>query len=54
MRSSFTDKLQINSGQELMSGEMGYHRLGNQNWFVDVMDKETRFMVLLIIWKAEQ
>ncbi|MEM3791083.1 MAG: DDE-type integrase/transposase/recombinase [Thermoproteota archaeon] len=45
MISSFTDNLQINSGQELMSDEMEYHRLGEQNWFVDVMDTETRFMV---------
>jgi len=45
MISKFTDKLQIQSGQELMSDEMEYHRLGEQNWFVDVMDAETRFMV---------
>ncbi|MEM4137713.1 MAG: DDE-type integrase/transposase/recombinase [Candidatus Anstonellaceae archaeon] len=45
MISNFTDKLQINSGKELMSDEMEYHRLGKQNWFVDVMDTETRFMV---------
>ena len=24
---------------------MEYHRLGKQNWFVDVMDTKTRFMV---------
>jgi len=45
MISKFTDKLQIQSGQELMSDEMEYRRLGEQNWFVDVMDAETRFMV---------
>jgi len=45
MISKFTDKLQIRSGQELMSDEMEYRRLGEQNWFVDVMDAETRFMV---------
>ncbi|MEM4367701.1 MAG: hypothetical protein QXO21_01610 [Candidatus Anstonellales archaeon] len=28
-----------------MSDEMEYHKLGKQNWFVDVMDTETRFMV---------
>ncbi len=45
MISTFTDNLQINSGQELMSDEMEYRRLGKQNWFVDVMDTETRFIV---------
>ncbi|MEM3112969.1 MAG: DDE-type integrase/transposase/recombinase [Candidatus Pacearchaeota archaeon] len=45
MISTLTDNLQIQSGQELMSDEMEYHRLGEQNWFVDVMDTETRFMV---------
>ncbi|AJF62799.1 MAG: hypothetical protein QT11_C0001G0658 [archaeon GW2011_AR20] len=43
--SKLTDNLQIQSGIELMSDEMEYHRLGEQNWFVDVMDTETRFMV---------
>ncbi len=41
----WTDKLNINPGIELMSDEMGYHRLGKQNWFVDVMDTKTRFIV---------
>lgn len=45
MISTLTDNLQIQSGIELMSDEMEYHRLGEQNWFVDVMDTETRFMV---------
>ena len=45
MISSFTDKLNIDIGIELMSDEMEYHRLGEQNWFVDVMDTTTRFMV---------
>ena len=40
-----TDNIQIKSGKELMSDEMEYHRLGEQNWFVDVMDTETRFVV---------
>jgi transposase-like protein len=40
-----TDYIQIKSGKELMSDEMEYHRLGEQNWFVDVMDTETRFVV---------
>ena len=41
----FTDKLRIKTGKELMSDEMEYHRLGKQNWFVDVMDTKTRYMV---------
>jgi len=45
MISILTDNLQVQSGIELMSDEMEYHRLGEQNWFVDVMDTETRFMV---------
>lgn len=45
MISTLTDNIQIKSGQELMSDEMEYHRLGEQNWFVDVMDTETRFVV---------
>jgi len=45
MVSTLTENIQIQSGQELMSDEMEYHRLGEQNWFVDVMDTETRFMV---------
>ncbi len=45
MISTLTDNIQIKSGKELMSDEMEYHRLGEQNWFVDVMDTETRFVV---------
>ncbi len=45
MISTLTDNLQVKAGQELMSDEMEYHRLGEQNWFVDVMDTETRFVV---------
>jgi len=45
MISKLTDNLKINVGPELMSDEMEYHRLGKQNWFVDVMDTKTRFMV---------
>src|SRR3989338_3900843 len=45
MISTLTENIQIKSGQELMSDEMEYHRLGKQNWFVDVMDTETRFVV---------
>ena len=45
MINNLTNKIQIKSGQELMSDEMEYHRLGEQNWFVNVMDTETRFVV---------
>lgn len=45
MISTLTDNLQVQSGQELMSDEIEYHRLGEQNWFVDVMDTTTRYMV---------
>src|SRR3989344_5399967 len=46
MMGKATDNLQIeNSGAELMSDEMEYSRLGEQNWFVDTLDTKTRFMV---------
>lgn len=45
MISTLTNNLQIESGIELMSDEMEYHRLGEQNWFVDVMDTTTRYVV---------
>lgn len=46
LMSKVTDNLQIDKGgQELMSDEMEYHRLGEQNWFIDTLDTETRFMV---------
>ncbi|MBS3150502.1 DDE-type integrase/transposase/recombinase [Candidatus Woesearchaeota archaeon] len=45
MISNLTNNTQIKSWQELMSDEMESHRLGEQNWFVDVMDTETRFVV---------
>jgi len=43
--SKLTDTLKVNTGTELMSDEMEYHRLGKQNWFVDVMDTKTRYIV---------
>tara|TARA_Y100000310_G_scaffold272497_1_gene287493 strand:+ start:297 stop:1220 length:924 start_codon:yes stop_codon:yes gene_type:complete len=52
MISKLIDNLQIKSGIELQSDEMEYHRRiskyqkgREQNWFVDVMDTTTRFMV---------
>lgn len=41
----FTDKLNINAGRDLESDEMEYHRLGEKNWFIDVIDSENRFIV---------
>lgn len=41
----FTDSLNLNVGQELMSDEMEYSTKGNQTWFVDVLDTQTRFIV---------
>lgn len=45
MISTVTNQFQIDSGIELQSDEMEYHRLGQQNWFVDVMDTKTRYVV---------
>jgi transposase-like protein len=45
MMSVITDNFQTEGGQELMSDEMEYHRLGEQNWSVDVLDTKTRFIV---------
>ncbi len=49
----YTNKLNVQAGKELMSDEVEYRRrkshkakLGvEQNWFVDVMDTKTRFIV---------
>lgn len=50
--SKLTDNLQVKSGIEIQSDETEYHRRisknsngREQNWFVDVMDTTTRFMV---------
>jgi hypothetical protein len=52
MISNLTDNLPIKSGKEIMIDEMEYYRRidknqkgKEQNWFVDVMDTTTRFMV---------
>jgi len=45
MISRFTDKLSVKSGTELMCDEMEYHRLGKKNWFTDIIDTKTRFLV---------
>jgi len=55
MVSGLTDNLPIQSGNEMMSDEMEYHRrlyhqkgmMGvEQNWFVDTFDLQTRFMII--------
>ncbi len=53
MISKLTDKLEINSGYELMGDEMEYHRRKShkqrlgiaEDWFIDVIDTKTRFVV---------
>jgi len=53
MISNFTDNLKLNVGSEIQADEIEYHRrkshrakLGiEQNWFVDVMDTKTRYIV---------
>lgn len=47
MISTLIDNIQIKSGIELMSDEMEYHRLGEQNWFVDVMDTTTSYLLII-------
>jgi putative transposase len=55
MVSNLTDNLPIQSGKEMMSDEMEYHRRLHhqkgmkgveQNWFVDTFDLITRFMII--------
>jgi transposase-like protein len=50
--SKFTDKLKLNVGSEMQVDEVEYQRRKSpkskgieQNWFIDSMDTETRFMV---------
>ena len=50
--SKFTDNLEIQVGEEMMSDEMEYYRRVNkhsngreQNWFVDTFDLKNRFMI---------
>jgi len=50
--SNYTGKLNLNVGQEIQLDEMEYHRRLNRNqrgtdvnWFIDVIDCKTRFMV---------
>ena len=45
MIGNYTDKLKVNSGNEIMSDEMEYAVKGKQGWFVDVMDTKTRYIV---------
>jgi len=50
--SNFTDKLKLNIGEEIQVDEMEYHRRKysnkkgiDKNWFIDVIDTKTRFMI---------
>jgi len=45
MISKFTDKIKINSGQEVQVDEQSHNRKGIQNWFIDSIDVKTRYMV---------
>ncbi len=52
MISKFTDTLPLNVGEEIQADEMEYHRSlesrgrgVDRNWFIDIMDCKTRFMV---------
>ena len=58
--SQFTDKLKINVGEEVQVDEVEYHRRKShnskqgveENWFIDSVDTETRFMVASNYCKA--
>jgi len=59
MISNFTDKLKINSGQEIQVDEMEYHRREthkkkgvSKDWFIDSIDVQTRFMVSAKYFKS--
>jgi len=59
MISNFTDKLKINSGQEIQVDEMEYHRREthkkqglSKDWFIDSIDVKTRFMVSAKYFKS--
>ena len=59
MISNFTDKLKINSGQEIQVDEMEYHRREEhkkkgvcKDWFIDSIDVQTRFMVSAKYFKS--
>jgi putative transposase len=43
--SQFTDKLNLNVGNEIQLDEMEYKTKGKQSWFIDMIDTQTRFMV---------
>lgn len=59
MISNFTDKLKINSGKEIQVDEMEYHRREEHkkkgvcnDWFIDSIDCQTRFMVSAKYFKS--
>jgi len=43
--SQFTDKLNLNVGNEVQLDEMEYKTKGKESWFIDIIDTKTRFMV---------
>ncbi len=42
---NYTDKLKVNCGNELEADEMEFFRKGKGNWFFDVIDTKTRYVV---------
>ena len=43
--SKFADGLKLKVGKELQIDEQSHNRLGNQNWLIDSIDTQTRFVV---------
>ncbi len=59
--SEFTEKLKLNIGEEIQIDEMEYHRRKfhnkkgvDKNWFIDVIDSKTRFMISSEYVKARE
>jgi len=59
--SRYTDKLKIQVGEEMQIDEMEYHRRKysnrkgvDKNWFIDVIDSKTRFMISSQYVKARE
>jgi transposase-like protein len=59
--SSFTDNLKLQVGKEIQTDEMEYHRRKShkhkgvaKNWFIDVIDCKTRFMIASNYSKARE
>ncbi len=59
--SQFTDKLKLQVGEEIQIDEMEYHRRKyhtkrgvDKNWFIDIIDSKTRFIVSAEYVKARE